>query len=213
MRRTLSQSGLHSARTSVAMPSRFVQRVVGLVVPGRHYPIRLSFLLDAGWRRLVLSPETHAARLHLAPEGRVLEVGSGPGYLTAAVARYVPRGLVVALDIQHAMLQRTRMKVGAAKQRNVSYVQADALGMPFSMQQFDAAYVVTVLGELQDWDAGLDELHRVLRAGGLLSITEHLPDPDFTRFTRVQRQTEKHGFAFIERFGSWWNYTANFAKR
>ena len=58
----------------------------------------------------------------------------------------------------------------------------------------------------------LRALHRVIRPGGLLSITEHLPDPDFSRFSRLRELVEREGFEFSERFGPPWSYTANFRR-
>lgn len=73
-------------------------------------------------------------------------------------------------------------------------------------------YLVTVFGELDDQDMALAEILRVLRPRDLLSLTEHVPDPDFTRFSVLQHRCEDAGFGFVERFGRPWNYPANFIK-
>jgi hypothetical protein len=46
----------------------------------------------------------------------------------------------------------------------------------------------------------------------LLSITEHLPDPDFSRFSRLRSLVEQEGFEDIERFGPPWSCTVNFRR-
>jgi len=51
------------------------------------FPHEMSFLLELGWRNLVLSPRRLAARLPLTTASRVLEVGAGPGFYSAEVAR------------------------------------------------------------------------------------------------------------------------------
>jgi hypothetical protein len=56
------------------------------------------------------------------------------------------------------------------------------------------------------------EAHRVLRAGGILSITEHLPDPDFRSVTRVRALVGRFGFTEREMRGGRWSYTINFLK-
>jgi hypothetical protein len=53
----------------------------------------------------------------------------------------------------------------------------------------------------------------VLRPDGLLSITEHLPDPDFSWLSTLRALVEAEGFAFEEHFGPPWSYTANFRCR
>ena len=45
------------------------------------YPHELAFLLDSPIRKLILSPNKLADRLHLSDSSIVLEIGSGPGYL------------------------------------------------------------------------------------------------------------------------------------
>jgi len=50
-------------------------------------PYQLSFVLGSALRRLVLSPEELADRLHLTGASQVLEIGPGPGYFSVKVAR------------------------------------------------------------------------------------------------------------------------------
>lgn len=70
--------------------------------------------------------------------------------------------------------------------------------------------MVTVFGEIHDPEACLAEARRVLKPAGVLSVSEHLPDPDFTAFPALRRRVEAAGFALEARFGARWAYTANF---
>ena len=54
---------------------------------------------------------------------------------------------------------------------------------------------------------------RVLKAAGVLSISEHMPDPDFTPFDALRRRVEANGFGLAAHTGSRWAYTANFRVR
>jgi uncharacterized protein len=83
------------------------------------YPYQLSWLLLLPLRRLILSPEALADRLHLANTSVVLEVGSGPGYFSCAVARRLPRGHLELLDVQPEMLEQARARLDRAGVRNV----------------------------------------------------------------------------------------------
>jgi ubiquinone/menaquinone biosynthesis C-methylase UbiE len=176
------------------------------------FPHEMSFLLELGWRNLVLSPRRLAARLPLTTASRVLEVGAGPGFYSAEVARLVPGGRLELLDLQPEMLGKARRKLEIEGLTNVGYTVADAGQLPFGDDAFDLIFLVAVPGEMADRGAFLGEARRVLRSGGALSISEHLPDPDFSPCARVKSLVEAAGFEFMGRGGSRWSYTANFWK-
>jgi ubiquinone/menaquinone biosynthesis C-methylase UbiE len=175
------------------------------------FPHDLAFFLDLPWRHLVLPPRTLAERLPL-PADRVLEVGAGTGFYGVEIARSNPAGHLELLDLQPEMLARARRKVEAAGLRNVGFTEAEAGRLPFGDAAFDVVYLVTVLGEIGDPDAFMAEAHRVLRPGGTLSVSEHVPDPDRLPAARVEALARAGGFDLRERFGSRWSYTANFTR-
>ena len=176
------------------------------------FPHEASFFLDLPWRNIVLPPRTLLARLALTAASRVLEVGAGSGFYSVDVARRVPEGHLELLDVQHEMLEKARRKLEAAGLSNVGYTHADAGKLPFREDSFDAVFLVAVLGEIADREAFLAEARRVLKPAGLLSISEHLPDPDFAPSARVKSLVEKAGFEFSGRYGAKWSYTVNFRK-
>ena len=82
------------------------------------YPHQFAFLLLNPLRGLILRPRTLVTRLHLRDHFRVLELGPGPGYFSAAVARAVPRGNLVLIDIQREMLEKARRRLSRARVPN-----------------------------------------------------------------------------------------------
>ena len=96
-------------------------------------------------------------------------------------------------------------------QKVVGYTQGDALEPPFGDSAFDVVFLVAVLGEVPDRKQCLASKRRVLRPRGYLSVTEHLPDPDFHLFSRLRWLVEEQDFRFDRRFGRSWCYTANFS--
>jgi ubiquinone/menaquinone biosynthesis C-methylase UbiE len=174
------------------------------------FPHQLAWFLELPARRLVLSPELLASRLPLRTDASVLEIGPGSGYYSLEVARRLPAGRLELFDIQPEMLARCRAKVEAAGLANVGFTTGDGASLPYPDATFDLAYMVTVFGEVHDQDACLRGIRRVLKPGAALSISEHMPDPDFTSFETLRRQVEASGFRFEARFGSRWAYTANF---
>lgn len=176
------------------------------------FPHELRWVLDVPGRGLVMSARTVAERVPVRPDAQVLEVGAGSGYYSVEVARKIPDGELTLLDIQQEMLDVCAQKLKAAGIRNFSTKQADGKALPFGDASFDALFLVTVFGEIEDREAFLREALRVLRPGGVLSITEHHPDPDFEDAQEVAECLRAHGFVPLQKLGWRWAYTLNACK-
>ena len=175
-------------------------------------PYQLAFFLDFSLRRFVLSPERLADRLELNEKSRVLELGPGLGYFSRAVARRVPNGYLLLVDLQPAMLRKARGKLAEAGIRNTGFVQANGASLPLSSGAWDCVFLVAVLGEVPDPASCLKEIYRVLRPRGLLSLTEQPGDPDFIALPEARTVVEGVGFRFEKVYGGGKNYTASFRK-
>lgn len=114
--------------------------------------------LDRRWRRI-------AAEAVVRPGDRVLDAACGTGDLALAGAK--AGGQVTGLDFSPAMLERARRKAP-----QLDWVEGDALALPFEDGSFDAATIGFGVRNLDDLEAGLRELRRVLRAGGRLGVLE-----------------------------------------
>jgi ubiquinone/menaquinone biosynthesis C-methylase UbiE len=137
----------------------------------------------------------------LAPRAgdTVLEVGPGTGYYTLDVARAV--GRLHIFDLQPEMLEHTLRRALEAGVDNVEPRQGDARSLPYREDAFDAAYLVTVLGEIPDQEAALRELRRVVRPGGRLVVGELFGDPHMVGETALRRRAEATGWRFERRVG------------
>jgi SAM-dependent methyltransferase len=151
--------------------------------------------------------------LAVAPGERVLEVGPGTGYYTLDVAEWVgEEGEVDILDVQQEMLDHT---MGRAKERGLANITprlGDATGMPYEDATFDAAYLVTVLGEVPDQDAALRELARVLKPGGRLVVGELMGDPHYVGLKGMRLRAAAAGLEFDRRSGNVLGFFARFNK-
>ena len=114
----------------------------------------------ARWRRQVWSC--------VPANGRGLEVGAGTG----ANFPYHPDGaLVVAMDVSVRMLQEAQAKRDG---EDPPLVACDAQALPFRDATFDWVAETLVFCEVPDPAAGLREVRRVLRPGGILVMLEHV---------------------------------------
>jgi SAM-dependent methyltransferase len=172
-----------------------------------------------GLRLWVQVPHPFLTRVRLRealapqPGERILEVGPGTGYYTLDLARWVGEGSVEILDIQQEMLDHTMRKVRAAGLANVSPRQADATRLPYEDESFDAALLVTVIGEIPDGEATLREARRVLKPGGRLIVGEiALGDPHFTTLASLRPRVEGAGLSFATRYGYPFAYFARFER-
>ena len=170
------------------------------------FPVQLAWFLEGWWRRLVLSPATLRSRLHVTRGSMVCELGVGGGYYGRAIAPFAAR--YIGLDIQAGMLRRVMRRRG----NQVLPVQGDATRLPLATASIDIVVAVTVLGEAPSVPDALNEVWRVLRPGGSLSVSEHVPDPDRLTFEDLRALGERSGLTFVRVDGTAWSYTATFTK-
>jgi ubiquinone/menaquinone biosynthesis C-methylase UbiE len=148
-----------------------------------------------------------------APGERVLEVGPGTGYYALDMAAWIaPAGRLDVFDLQQEMLDHTMRRAGERGLDTIVPAQGDARQLPYEDATFDAAYLVTVLGEIPDQDAALRELARVLRPGGRLVVGELLGDPHWVSRRRLTERAEAAGLRFGRRLGSPLGYFARFER-
>lgn len=111
--------------------------------------------------------------LDLQPGDRVLDVGTGAGSLVLLLARLLPAVHFVGIDVTPALLEDARAQQAALGLQNVEFRAGDALNLPFADNEFDATVCQTVLMHLSDPARAVQEMSRVLRAGGLFMAAEY----------------------------------------
>ncbi len=109
--------------------------------------------------------ERAADLARVGPGTKALDVATGTGDLAIALAR---RGAeVIGSDFSEGMLDRAR-----EKSRAVRWEQANAMGLPYDDDTFDAATVGFGARNFSDLDRGLAEMTRVVRPGGRVVVLE-----------------------------------------
>lgn len=121
------------------------------------------------------------AHANLRPEHSVLELGSGMGDACAYVAsRFGCR--VTGVELSAQQIERARARHRNQRARGLEFVEADMLQWEPS-ERYDLVYFGDMLDVAQDRRAVLERVHRWLRPGGALAMTDivagpHLSDRD-----------------------------------
>jgi ubiquinone/menaquinone biosynthesis C-methylase UbiE len=104
---------------------------------------------------------------------RVVDVAAGPGTLTFELASRVSE--VDALDFSEAMLEKLREGLSKQGIANVRAVQGDGMALPYADETFDAAFSMFGLMFFPDRAKGFRELLRVLKPGGVATVSSWAP--------------------------------------
>ena len=96
----------------------------------------------------------------------IVDLATGTGDLALALQRKIPGAEIVGADFSEEMLAIAKRK-GVQK-----IVAADAMKLPFADNSFDCVTIAFGLRNLPVWGLALDEMRRVLKAGGHLLILE-----------------------------------------
>lgn len=119
-------------------------------------------------RRFIGAWQLPVEWLSIPSGGVALDVGSGPGNITAQLARVAgPDGLALGVDISEPMLARA---VAAHTAPNVGFLRADAQQLPLRDETVDAAVSLAVLQLIPNPAQTLSEIVRVLRPGGRMAV-------------------------------------------
>jgi len=184
----------------------------------RPMPIRMARALRSSARRkLFTTPEQVLEHAGVTPGMRVLEIGPGPGNFTVALARRVAsqgkQGSITCVEIQPEMINMLRQLLIKEQINNVEVLQGDAQKLSLPAESFDMVFLAAVVGEVPDAQAFFHECARVLKPGGILTVTEQISDPDFHMPGSIRKLAIGAGLQDSGYIGlPWWIYTARYRK-
>ncbi len=133
-----------------------------------------SVLRSHIWR----TAENSAAYLtpHLQPGMSLLDVGCGPGPISADFARLVAPGRVLAIDPAAEVIRTATASADSASNPNLTFAVGDIFAvadqLPPGAGSFDVVHAHQVLQHLSDPVAALREMRRLARPGGLIAVRD-----------------------------------------
>ena len=136
-----------------------------------------SVLRSHTWR----TAENSAGYLlpHLRPGQSLLDVGCGPGTITADLALLVAPGQVVGLDAASEVVEQARARAAGLGAANLRFEVGDLVALGYPDASFDVVHLHQVLQHLSEPVAALVEMRRMLRPDGVLAAR----DSDYAAFT------------------------------
>jgi ubiquinone/menaquinone biosynthesis C-methylase UbiE len=139
----------------------------------------------------------------------ILEIGPGIGvHALSVAAALLPDGVLDVLDVQQEMLDHLMRRAAGRGLTNIVPRLGDAQALPYADHVFDAAFLVSVLGEIPDVAAALLELRRVVKPVGRLLVGELAIDPDFIPLRALRAMAGNTGFVVERTAGPSFGYYA-----
>jgi len=152
--------------------ARYVQDMFSRIAPRYDLMNRVMTAgQDVHWRKEVIS------RAAIPPYGRLLDLGTGTGDLSAEGLRQVPTCRALAADFTLEMMHIGRANPHYASRQQVNWVAADAQLLPFADETFDAVVSGFLLRNVSDVLKSLREQYRVLKPGGRIICLDTTPPP------------------------------------
>ncbi len=108
----------------------------------------------------------------------ILDLGSGTGHCTEALAKRYPHARVVALDLSETMLHHTRRRFSHWQRfrKKHGFISGDAENLPFADNSFEMLFSNLTVQWCGDLEQTFSEFRRVLKPGGVLFYTTLGPD-------------------------------------
>lgn len=131
----------------------------------------------------------------IQPSGnaKILDVGSGPGFLTLLLAREIRPASVVGIDYSPTQVRAANHLRIRNQIYNCNFRQADAINLPFQDASFDIVISVASIKHWPDGKRGLQEIRRVLVPRGRAFIAE-----------ADRNATKEEIYRFASRFTAWY---------
>ena len=135
---------------------------------------------------------------------KILDLGTGSGYLSFPIAKKYPNISIIGLDIVEKALEVNRFMAKEQNVRNISFITYDGIDLPFADNEFDMVISRYALHHFPDIQKSISEVSRVIKQEGFLFISDPTPNVnDISRFADGYMQLKKDGHIKFYTEGEW----------
>jgi ubiquinone/menaquinone biosynthesis C-methylase UbiE len=120
-------------------------------------------------------PQSLIALVPIHTDQIVADVGSGPGWLSIPLAKYLYGGKLYAIDIQEGMLEKLAERAAHYRMYNVETVLSKESSIPLDDEIVDGLVLSGTLNEATRAKSLFKESARLLKKSGWLAVVEWLP--------------------------------------
>ncbi len=125
---------------------------------------------------------------------KILDLGTGTGYLSFPVAEKYPNAQVTGLDIVEKALEKNRERAASDGLKNLHFISYNGMELPFENEQFDLVITRYALHHFPAIRDTFAEISRVLKPGGRFFLSDPAPnDNDTDGFVDAYMQMKKDG--------------------
>lgn len=186
---------------------------------GKFYMGReISFVMGhqaAGWlnrpgRINEEMPDEVVANMKLKPNEVVADIGAGSGYFSFRIAKLVPQGKVLSVDIQQEMLDIIEQRKGKDRVSNIDGVLGDIDNPHLADESIDAAIMVDAYHEFSHPFEMINGIYDALRPGGRIFLLEYRGEDETVPIRPLHKMTQEQVIKEMEVFGLQWTETLDF---
>jgi len=155
-------------------------------------------------------PDAVVANMNLEADEVVADIGAGSGYFSFRIARQVPEGKVMAVDIQPEMLELIAARQAEDNVSNIERVLGEIDDPNLPPESIDAAIMVDAYHEFSHPHEMMAGIYQALRPGGRVFLLEYRGEDPSVPIRPLHKMTEEQVVREMSVFGLEWTDTLDF---
>lgn len=163
-----------------------------------------AYWLERPSRELQEHPQIAVDRLGLEPDDVVADVGAGTGYMTVRLAKAVPGGQVLAVDVQPEMVYLLRSRLIEEGISKVRVIQGSADDPHLPLESVDLALMVDAYHEFEFPYEMMVHLKDALKPGGRVVLAEYRAENPLILIKRLHKMSETQVKREMQAVGLTW---------